>query len=369
MGIKTVLLYSNQFSERAESSQFIALAQELDFQWNVHSIIAFPRDNPANSPRRIVEAKRLGLDLLAYSSPQQLRASAKREEVALSLVMSDGSAGGPAYCRDQPEDFRLGDSIHAVHAVFRNYYPHGDYYLYVSDWLLSWARANRPRALRQFNSHDVLVSSLPHGLAPPDKPSRDFRRELGIPEGSFVLARLGGFDSFNDDAASQAVLQLLREYEELHFVAVNTRPFGTHPRLHYVDFVDRTEISGFYYSFDLFLNGQQLGETFGLSITEPMAHGKPVLAPHWLRNRRMNRHGILLLRGLRLLYRDQKDLELKVGAFIRGRRINPELLKRRVRPFSSATVAKSLLSLIGEPELERVRKAIVRRGFWAPSAI
>ncbi len=369
MSKQKILLHSNHFSERAESSQFIDLAQILDQKWNVESVIAFPKSNSINSPRRILEAERLGVNLLSYSRPADLRAVVASEAFDLSLVMSDGSLGGPEYCRDNPEDFRLSESVHAIHVVFRNYNPHGDYYLYVSDWLLKWAHSNKPGWGQRQTSKEVVVSSLPHGLGAPGIPHRDFRQELSIPKDAFVMARIGGFDTFNDGAAADAVVQSLQTNPGLYFVAANTRHFAVHPRLVYVDLVDRTDISSFYSSFDLFLNGRKDGETFGFSIVEPMAHGKPVLAPHWKVNQKMNRNGTLLLKGLGLLYRNQRDLEAKTKAFIDGRRISPERLKHRVKAFSVDDMALGVLSLIGGDQFARVRQDIVKRGFWAQSEL
>lgn len=364
---RTVLLHSNHFSERGESTQFVALAMELERAWDTRVIITFPGQNPTNSMRRIKEAQSLGLEIVQYERPSSLRELALAEQVDLSLVMSDGSPSGPYYCRQNPQEFRLGNSIHVCHVVFRNFHPHGDYYLYVSDWLYGWARRNRGAGWRIGEKANVTVSTLPHGLGIPPQKQRDFRSELGIPAAAYTIARIGGFDSFNDDAAKGAIAQLVKKNENLYFVAANTQEFFSHPRIVHVDFVDRTEIRSFYKSFDLFLNGQRLGETFGYSIVEPMSYGKPVLAPHWLRNRTMNRGGLSHIKRLGLAYKDQQDLESKAQRFIDGRKVNPSTLRGRVAQYSIERFARTIVALTGEAGLAIEKRRLEMRGFMAPS--
>ena len=365
----TILLHSNHFSERGESTQFISLATQLQENWGTRVIIAYPKENVTNSSRRIEEAEGLGLEMVSYTRPKWLRDLAVSETVDLSFVMSDGTPQSPYYCREDPQAFRLGSAIHVSHVVFRNFHPHGDYYLYVSDWLYRWAATNHRVNHWRGRKRGVTVSSLPHGLGLPPQRDRNFRRELGIPAESFTIARIGGFDSFNDDAAKQAIVRLVEKNRNLYFIAVNTERFCEHSRIRHVDFVDRNEIASFYSSFDLFLNGQRMGETFGFSIVEPMAFGKPVLAPHWRRNPTMNRGGLSHITGLRLAYKSRDDLERKAQSFVDGRKVHPAVLQRRVARHSAHRFATSIMSLTGDVSLSSARKSIRNSGFVSDSEL
>ena len=366
---RTFLMHANHFSERAESTQFIALAAELNDSFGARSIIAFPRHSVANNQERIDEARGLGLELLPYSSPAELRGFAKNNHVDLSFVATDGSLTGVAYSRERPEDFRLGDSLHVLHVVFRNYAPHGDFYLYVSEWLFEWSRRQRARTKQEIAQKSVSVGALPYGLAPPAPRGRDFRNELGIPKDAFVIARIGGFDTFDDLAAHNALRKILEQTKDVYFVAVNTATFYSHPRIMHLNYLDRSDISDFYVSFDLFLNARLEGESFGFSIAEPLSHGKPVLAPHWLRNHRMDRNHISLLQGLGLLYLNSLDLRRKIKRTMLGPAVSPSTLESRVSSYSISRLAQNLVLLCDNPSGDNVFGHGNNQRFFAPSLL
>ena len=259
--------------------------------------------------------------------------------------------------------------MHVLHVVFRNFFPHGDFYLYVSDWLFKWSQIRRHSLLRKSGSKKVFVGSAPHGMAAISLTGSNFRDRLAIPVDAFVIGRIGGYRSFDDRAAHHAVLQVLAENPQVYFLAVNTDFFGHHPRLIYRDYVDRSEISDFYDACDLLLNGRLMGESFGFSVAEPLAHGKPILAPHWLRNPRMDWHHLSLLKGSGLLYRNRSDLLDKIKAFANGKEIPVSELESRVSSFTISRLATTLFHLSGGKNDEIATRKAGLEGYLAKSAL
>lgn len=340
------ILVSNAFSERAESTQFMALAQELEHR-GFKAIIAFPKLAKNNNPSRIKEAKALGLQLFSYSNRQELERVANREGITHAFVSSDGTVAGPFHSREDPRQFRIAGAVHISHAVFRNYEPYGDFYLYVSDWLLEWAIRKRRFARLPFRrgTKQVLVSALPHGLPELRATAFSFRHQLSIPIEATVIGRIGGFEEFDDRAAHSAILDLLDNDPNLFFIAANTRRFADHERIRYLEYVDRSQVGDFYEACDLLLNARLSGESFGFSIVEPLTMGKPVIGPHWVRNVFMDRHHVRLLQEFGLLYRSRSDLRRKILRNLEGDSPSPESLKALGRRFLVSTMTDRLLDI------------------------
>ena len=369
MGFCTYLLHANTFSERAESGQLMALSTELKKKYGIQSVIAYYKNSPANNEKRIAEARRSGLELYPYSSGTELRKFASRQNVDLSFVTTDGSVRGVQYCREEPKRYRLGDSVHVNHVVFRHFSPHGDFYLYVSDWLFNWSKSRRFLTPRLSGSKDVFVASLPHGMSNKHDLNFDLRKRVGIPQEGFVIGRIGGYENYDDSAAQCAILKILRAHPHVYFLAVNTRNFGDHPQIIYLDYLDREDISEFYQACDLLINGRLMGESFGFSIAEPLAHGKPILAPHWLRNPQMDRNHIQMLSGLGLLYKSEGDLTRRIQAFISGRQISAFELQSRVSSFSVSRMAAQLFQIQKIHSQSNKSELMMLDGYFAKSVI
>jgi hypothetical protein len=201
--------------------------------------------------------------------------------------------------------------------VFRNRDPHGDAYLYVSDWLLNWARprvdiARWFRTLLRIDleSKDVLIDSFPHFVEPLQESSdgNDLRARLSIPESAKVLGRIGGFREFSDPAAKRAVKKIINLHSSTYAIFVNTEKFVDHPRIFFLPELTRKDVWSFYAACDVLINGRRMGESFGYSVVEPLTFDKPVIAPHWIRNPIMDKNHVKLLRGHGLLYRSSKHL-------------------------------------------------------------
>jgi hypothetical protein len=301
------LLHSNQFSERGDSVDLISMALALGKHAGIDSIISFPKSDPRNNEARVAEAIELGLNIFQYDSRTQLEAVVKKEQITHNYVFSGGGPNEPSYTDNGNSHWRLLDTKHITRVVFRNYRPHGDYYLYVSEWLYNWSRRS-PRRFLVRKPSDTLVSWLPHIVDPQPGNGKTFRQSLNIPAEGKVIGRIGGFDHFDDPAAQVAILDILQTDPDVWFVAVNTQPFGRHERLLYLPVLERSAVWDFYDACDVLLNGRLMGESFGFSIAEPLSLGKPVVAPNWVRNPLMDKHHLVMPRNRVLNYKYRANL-------------------------------------------------------------
>lgn len=342
MSTSKFLLHSNQFSERGDSVDLISMALALRKYAEIDSIITFPKDDPRNNDIRVREAISLGLNVFQYKSRTQLEELISKERITHNYVFSGGGPSEPSYTNSGDSHWRLLDTKHITRVVFRNYQPHGDYYLYVSEWLYKWSRRS-PRRILARKPKDTLVSWLPHIVDPQPGNGRGFRQSLSIPSDGKVIGRIGGFDQFDDPAAQLAILEILQDNPQVWFVAVNTQPFGRHERLLYLPVLERSAVWDFYDACDVLLNGRLMGESFGFSIAEPLSLGKPVVSPHWIRNPLMDKHQMVMPGASVLTYKTRSELADVLNNVLRGSQghgYDPLLA------FSSERVVAQLTSLL-----------------------
>jgi hypothetical protein len=319
-------------------------------EFGVDSVIVFPKWAKGNNPGRIAEAKRRGLEIHQYTSRGDLERLAKRSNLTHNYVVSDGSLAGVSYSEDDPRRYRLNDLQHLTQAVFRRYEPHGDVYAYISEWLYDWSQSPQAKyfwgPLRRFHGprlgdglQKLSVDWVPHIVKPEDGDGPAFRRKYQIPIHAKVIGRIGGFDEFSDPAARRGLLSSIESNPGYYAVLVNTRRFANHPRIIHCDYLDRQEVWDFYAACDVLVNGRKMGESFGFSIVEPLSVGKPILAPAVIRNIRMDKHHVQLLKPFNLLYKNAEHF---------SRLIDEELsspteagdLRAAAAPFSQSRVMK-----------------------------
>ena len=150
-----------------------------------------------------------------------------------------------------------------VHCVFTTKQPHGNVYCAISP------------ALNTLYGTSVPV--LPHMISVDDH-DKSFRHELGIDQRATVIGRYGSYDSFDIPFVYDAIIDILNANPSFVFIAMNTKPFATHPRIVYVprttdSFVKRKFIN----TCDVMLHSRKRGETFGLSCGEFAICGKPIV--------------------------------------------------------------------------------------------
>jgi len=254
-----------------------------------------------------------------------------------------------------------GDFIHGipnfVHAVFRDFQPHGDVYAFASRWLFEnvrrtpnfvrwyrhypkWFLIRKRSKNPYFPDRNMKIDWLPHiTYLPTIDPQFDIRERFGIKKSNRIVSRLGGKGDFNDPAGHEAVKTVLRNSKNIHFVFVNTAAFHQHPRLHYLDeYISEAEKASLIASSDLMLNCRLRGESFGHSICESLFMGTPIIGPAIARNPVMDAHHVDLLSGVNLLYESASDLVEKIYTNIE----NPpskDALRSLVKDFDSKTVS------------------------------
>jgi FkbM family methyltransferase len=106
-----------------------------------------------------------------------------------------------------------------------------------------------------------------------------FRGMLDIPESAVVVGRYGGYETFDLEFVKDVVSKMLDEREDMYFIFMNTEPFmDPHPRVKNISAVtDFAAKEDFVFACDAMLHGRMLGESFGLSIAEFCAQGRPVI--------------------------------------------------------------------------------------------
>lgn len=177
-----------------------------------------------------------------------------------------------------------------VHCVFTTLYPHGTVYCAISDALNTLHRTNVP--------------VLPHMISVDDH-METFRAELGIDPSATVIGRYGSYDSFDIPFVYDGIIDILNANPTMIFLAMNTKPFASHPRIVYLPrttdaFVKRKFLN----TCDVMLHARQRGETFGLSCGEFAVCGKPIVT-YGLSPERAH---IDILRGVCTQYTTKADL-------------------------------------------------------------
>lgn len=336
------LLHANQFTERGDSVDLLLMSSYLKELLDTNSVIAFPKNSEINRAR-LVEALNAGHKVYQYSSRSDLEKFIEREQITHNYLFNNGKKNDISYLTDTNTNPILCNTTHITRAVFRNYEPFGDFYLYVSEWLFNWSK--RKISFSKIKKAPTFVSWLPHMVDPRLGNGESFKRKFKIPPDVKVIGRIGGKSEFSDNAAKLALIEYLNLNKEVFVVLVNTENFYSHSRIRYIDYLSRQEIWDFYEACDLFLNGRKMGETFGFSVVEPLSLGKPVIAPGIFRNPLMDKHHIHLLRSVDLLYSSKSDLIYKIQREL-NHPTNNQKLKDIVLEFSPKMVMKKFSEIV-----------------------
>jgi glycosyltransferase involved in cell wall biosynthesis len=347
------LLHSNSFSERGDSVTLLAIGGLLKREFGSECVIAVPADAEHVSAERMSEAISRDFEVFRYRNKSELDTFARSRGVTHSYVFHAGKKTDlPYYDESDPQSFRIGDTRHITHVVFRSFDPHGEVYAYVSDWLMAWAKPRIFfwRALGFLFSAGgksrTLVTSFPHFIEewPTSTSKQPLRQEIGIPRNAHVIGRIGGFSEFDDLAARDGISLVLDTWPDSYAIFINTPRFLDHPRAFFLDKLSRAGVKRFYDACDVLINGRRMGESFGYSIAEPLSLGKPVIAPGFIRNPLMDKNHIKLLRGSGLLYSSAKSI---LRIYNRIRSLPPShKLPELTSDFSPQGAAKKLRSML-----------------------
>ena len=164
-----------------------------------------------------------------------------------------------------------------IHCVFDATDPHGDVYAKISPCVPG------------------KCAVVPHIVAPRAAEGPDLRAALGIPPTATVFGRYGGYESFDVEAAREAVLEVARRCAagtlppgapDVYFVLMNTPPLCDADALEAARILHVARTSSdaakarFIWTCDAMLHARSSGETFGLSVqgTHP-THAHPRAHP------------------------------------------------------------------------------------------
>jgi hypothetical protein len=152
-----------------------------------------------------------------------------------------------------------------IHAVFQHRDEHGDAYAYISEWLA-----------KQMNMPD---SYIPYIVDMPNA-RKNYRAKLGIPSDAIIIGRHGGYTEFNLPFVYNAIYNTLSVRDDIYFLFMNTQAFGYNHKniIHIQGTYDMQHKSDFINTCDYMIHGRDMGESFGLAISEFLYHDKPVIS-------------------------------------------------------------------------------------------
>lgn len=204
-----VLIHSNSLTERGDGTTVIEIVRLLAPTGKFKFSLGLPAESKNVSANNLGELEKLNCEIFFYDDRQELENYVLDNEISTVYVFGGGKRSDLAYYDDtNRESYRLGSTVHISHVVFRNLDIHGDYYLYVSEWLYNWAK---PRLwLRTLGkriacrrAEKTFVGSLTHFSSIEDEKRERLGALEKIPDKAKLIARVGGFDQFNDRAAKK----------------------------------------------------------------------------------------------------------------------------------------------------------------------
>ena len=207
-----------------------------------------------------------------------------------------------------------------IHAVFQHRDEHGDSYAYISQWLA-----------KQMELTDKYV---PYMVDMPS-PKLSYRSKLQIPEDAIVIGRHGGYSEFDLPFVHRAITYITAERKDIYFLLMNTKPFtSSNPNIiHISGTYNMQNKSDFINTCDYMIHGRNMGESFGLAISEFLFHDKPVIS--WRGGQDKNH--IELMKDKGIWYNTEEDLKQQLKTITKNN--NPiGFYKAIVEPFKPAQV-------------------------------
>lgn len=151
-----------------------------------------------------------------------------------------------------------------IHCVFDMSEPHGSVYAGVS------------RAIASKFERELYV---PHmiGLLP-STTGENLRSQLNIPENAVVFGRMGGSDTFDLEIGLNAIRRVLRNFNNIYFVFVNTPVFVKHDNAFFLGkIIEDDDKNKFIVTCDAHLECGTLGHSFGISLGEASVNNRPCI--------------------------------------------------------------------------------------------
>lgn len=154
-----------------------------------------------------------------------------------------------------------------IHVVFRHNEPHGDRYVYISDWLA------------RDQGYNADTHGLPYIVDKLPEPQKNMRESLNIPKNAIVFGCYGGSTEFNINSTHEVIKRVIKERNDVFFIFMNINKFcNDHPQvIHLPGSWNLQTKAEFIHSCDAMLHARSGGETFGLAVAEFSICNKPVV--------------------------------------------------------------------------------------------
>lgn len=316
-----VILHSESMLGRGDASNACNMYDLIQDNLSSEALIIVPNNDLYIDKEVITELIRKNYNIKLYNNQKELQCISDKFKTTHSYFMKSGLFDG-RHILNCPK---------FVHAVFRDYQPHGDVYAFASKWLydninkrpniLKWYR-HYPKFLKiknesktpYFPNRNKITTWMGHPVKIKQSIiSNDFLSKFNINKSKKIITRIGGYHDFNDEAGINAVKKIVTNDKNIHFIFSRTQEFIKHPQITFLNnYISEEEKFQLIQASDLLLNCRLRGESFGFSICEALMSGKPIIAPSLQRNRFMDAHHVELLNDLNLLYDNETDLIQKI---------------------------------------------------------
>lgn len=275
--MKVVAFHSNELNVRGTNVAMYDYAVYNELILGNKSYII----SNANSDLSALDKFKDRFEVFLYNKFEDSYTFAKEKNIEYVYYVKAGDRDG----REIPDTKSL------IHAVFQHRDEHGDAYAYISEWLA-----------RQMNIPDKYIPYMV------DMPSakKNYRAKLGIPDNAIIIGRHGGYTEFDLPFVYNAIYNTLNARKDIYFLFMNTRAFGEKHKniIHIQGTYDMQHKSDFINTCDYMLHGRNMGESFGLAISEFLYHDKPVIS--W--NNGSDKNHIEMIGDKGIWYNNEKDL-------------------------------------------------------------
>ena len=251
-----IAFHNPQIDVRGTCSALYDYAHYNEILLNNQSIIIIPNASVLSgvNDQIAVEKFQNRVNVIFYEDNDSLQKILDSENCDIIYVIKYG----------RKDNFIFKNIKNCVHCVFDMSEPHGDIYAGVSSQI----------AMKYGKSLFV-----PHmvGLKP-SMTTDNLRDELGIPTDAIVFGRYGGLDTFNIKFCRETISKVVRNYNNIYFIFINTPEFDNHPQIIFLSKIIKDEDKNkFILTCDAHLECGTLGHTFGLAIGEFSINNKPII--------------------------------------------------------------------------------------------
>jgi len=320
-----VLFHCEQLNYRGVTNSVYDYARHNQEILGNESVIVYSSTNPSGkdtgSSPDVVNKFKESFNVLQYDSNEHLNDIASNYDFCYSQ-----RAGLRTDMKGVVQLPIVTSTKFGVHCVFQYHDPHGDVYAYISEWLSK-------NIAKTYNG--PVYPFVPYIVELP-QPNYDVRATIGIPKNKLVFGRHGGINTFDIPFVKNVISRIVSERDDIVFLFLNTEQFMSHPNVIHIDPIfSRQAISNYIYACDAMLHARDLGESFGLAISEFLYFDKPVLA--W--DGGFDRNHVEMLSGYNCLYGENDDDETECYNMVVNFRDRPKQdFRKIVEPFTPKNV-------------------------------